>query len=40
VTPDVFWTDRAPKDYNRRADLAADTDLLSLLDGDPTCRPH
>jgi hypothetical protein len=40
VTPDVFWAGRAPTTYDHRADLAADTDLLSLLSGDPTCRPH
>lgn len=40
VTPDVFWAARAPAEYNRSADLAADADLLSLLGGDPTCRPH
>jgi hypothetical protein len=40
VTPDVFWAARAPTKYDHHADRTADTDLLSLLGGDPTCRPH
>jgi hypothetical protein len=40
VTPDVFWQAAAPKSYSRDVDLAADTDLIGLLRGDPVCRPR
>ena len=40
VTPDVFWQAVAPTTYDRHVDLAADSDLLGLLRGDPVCRPH
>ena len=40
VTPDVFWQAVAPTTYDRHVDLAADTDLLGLLRGDPVCKPH
>ena len=41
VTPDVFWQGRPPRaTTTAQFDLAADTDLLGLLAGDPVCRPH
>ena len=40
VTPDVFWQAVAPTTYDRHVDLAADSDLLGLLRGDPVCQPH
>src|SRR5205823_2081405 len=41
VTPDAFWEGGAPsREYDREADLAASTDMLSLLAGDRLCRPN
>jgi hypothetical protein len=40
VTPDVMWQGRPPASYSADADRASDTDLASLLRGDPLCRPN
>lgn len=38
VTPDVYWEGTGPAGYSRDFDLAADTDLMSLLVGDRLCH--
>jgi hypothetical protein len=41
VTPDAFWEGEAPsREHDREADLAANTDMLSILAGDRLCRPN
>jgi len=40
VTPDVYWEGTPPAAYDSTFDRLANEDLLSLLAGDPHCRPR
>jgi hypothetical protein len=40
VTPDLMWEAATPRRYDRKADLAADEDLRTLLRGDRLCRAN